>query len=85
VKGLLPLNDPPFRKIIEKGLLCADKTGYVHRMLGKYSCCLLTRPRRFGKTLLAGTLDQLFREDGRELFRGLEIESAFTGSRRAQW
>ncbi|MDR3153849.1 MAG: AAA family ATPase [Deltaproteobacteria bacterium] len=75
----LPLNDPPFRKIIEKGLLYADKTAYIHRMLEEFTCCFLSRPRRFGKTLLVDTLEQLFREDGRELFRGLEIESSGYG------
>jgi hypothetical protein len=78
VKGL-PLNDPPFREIIEKGLLYSDKTGYIHLMLKQFTCCFLSRPRRFGKTLLVDTLEQLFRKDGRELFRGLEIESAGYG------
>ncbi|MDR1039280.1 MAG: AAA family ATPase, partial [Deltaproteobacteria bacterium] len=68
----LPLNDKPFRKIIQGDYLYADKTKYIHKMITEYDCCFLSRPRRFGKTLLLDTLDELF-QGNRELFEGLWI------------
>ncbi|MDR1040783.1 MAG: AAA family ATPase, partial [Deltaproteobacteria bacterium] len=68
----LPLNDKPFRKIIQGNYLYADKTKYIHKMITEYDCCFLSRPRRFGKTLLLDTLDELFQGNS-ELFEGLWI------------
>jgi hypothetical protein len=44
-------------------------------MIKLSKCCFLSRPRRFGKTLLIRTVEELFRGD-RELFRGLWIETS---------
>ncbi|MDR1040055.1 MAG: AAA family ATPase, partial [Deltaproteobacteria bacterium] len=68
----LSLNDKPFRKIIQGNYLYADKTKYIHKMITEYDCCFLSRPRRFGKTLLLDTLDELFQGNS-ELFEGLWI------------
>ncbi|MDR1038902.1 MAG: AAA family ATPase, partial [Deltaproteobacteria bacterium] len=68
----LPLNDVPFREIVEEDYLYADKTKYIHKMITENKCCFLSRPRRFGKTLLLDTLDELF-QGNRELFEGLWI------------
>ncbi|MDR1039957.1 MAG: ATP-binding protein [Deltaproteobacteria bacterium] len=70
----LPLTDESFREIIQGNYLYADKTKYIHTMIGKYKCCFLSRPRRFGKTLLLKTVEELFRGN-RELFKGLWIGS----------
>ncbi|MDR1039015.1 MAG: AAA family ATPase, partial [Deltaproteobacteria bacterium] len=70
----LPLTDEPFRKIIRGNYLYSDKTEYIHNMINSYTCCFLSRPRRFGKTLLLDTVDELFRGD-RELFEGLWIDT----------
>ena len=63
-----------FSEIIEGNYLYVDKTRQVYNMThnqGKY--VFLSRPRRFGKTLLTSTLHSYF--DGRyELFKGLAIE-----------
>ncbi|MDR1111986.1 MAG: AAA family ATPase [Deltaproteobacteria bacterium] len=70
----LPLGDPPFRKIVSQDLLYADKTSYIHDMITNYICCFLSRPRRFGKTLLLDTIENLFLGH-RGLFKGLWIDS----------
>jgi hypothetical protein len=74
---ILPLDDLSFREIRQGNYLYADKTKYIYKLLGvrPYKCCFLSRPRRFGKTLLLSTLDELFRGD-RELFRGLRIDKS---------
>ncbi|MDR1166109.1 MAG: ATP-binding protein [Deltaproteobacteria bacterium] len=68
----LPLGDPSFKKIIQRNQLYADKTKYIHEMLNVSDCCFLSRPRRFGKTLLLKTISELFQGD-RELFKDLWI------------
>jgi hypothetical protein len=70
----LPLGSMTFREIRERNFLYADKTEYIHTMVGKYKSCFLTRPRRFGKTLLLDTIQELFRGE-REIFKGLWIET----------
>ncbi|MDR1040664.1 MAG: ATP-binding protein [Deltaproteobacteria bacterium] len=69
----LPLGDPTFREIIQGNLLYADKTNYVFNLIKGPKSCFLSRPRRFGKTLLLDTLEELFRGN-RELFKGLKID-----------
>ncbi|MDR1080018.1 MAG: AAA family ATPase [Deltaproteobacteria bacterium] len=67
--------DPSFREIINDNYICADKTQYIHMMLKISKCCFLSRPRRFGKTLLLKTIDSLFQGD-RKLFEGLWIDKS---------
>ena len=71
---LCPLGMAVFSEIIEGNYLYVDKTRQVYNMThnqGKY--VFLSRPRRFGKTLLTSTLHSYF--DGRrDLFKGLAIE-----------
>lgn len=68
-----PLGRAVFTEIREGGLLYVDKTRYIWQMThlgGKY--VFLSRPRRFGKTLLVSTLEAYF--EGREdLFQGLAV------------
>ncbi|MDR1312307.1 MAG: ATP-binding protein [Deltaproteobacteria bacterium] len=68
----LPQGDPPFKEIILNNQLYADKTEYIRKMLNVSKCCFLSRPRRFGKTLLLDTISELFQGD-RELFKDLWI------------
>ncbi|MDR1041140.1 MAG: ATP-binding protein [Deltaproteobacteria bacterium] len=70
----LPLGGMTFREIRERNFLYADKTEYIHMMIDNYKSCFLSRPRRFGKTLLLDTIQELFRGE-RELFKGLWIET----------
>lgn len=69
-----PVGIQTFSEIIEGNYLYVDKTEYVYRMAHsdpKYF--FLSRPRRFGKSLLTSTLRSYFAGE-RELFKGLAIE-----------
>lgn len=73
-RQLYPIGIQTFSEIRGKGYLYIDKTEYVYRVThadSKY--VFLSRPRRFGKSLLASTLHAYF-EGRRELFEGLAIE-----------
>ena len=73
-----PVGIQTFSEIIGKNYLYIDKTGYVYRMTHSASKCMfLSRPRRFGKSLLASTLHSYF-EGRKELFKGLVIEKLET-------
>ncbi|MCL1896096.1 MAG: ATP-binding protein [Clostridiales bacterium] len=71
----LPIGIQTFREIIEEGYVYADKTEYIYNLVqgGKYY--FLSRPRRFGKSLLLDTMKELF-EGNKELFKGLWIDSS---------
>ena len=71
---LYPIGIQTFEEIIKRDLLYIDKTEYIYRMThgsGKYF--FLSRPRRFGKSLLTSTFKSYF-EGKKELFKGLAIE-----------
>ena len=70
----LPVGIQTFEKIRENDMLYIDKTEYIWNMinLGKY--IFLSRPRRFGKSLLVSTLQAYF-EGRKDLFKGLFIET----------
>lgn len=73
-----PVGIQTFSEIIGKNYLYIDKTGYVYRMTHSASKYMfLSRPRRFGKSLLASTLHSYF-EGRKELFKGLVIEKLGT-------
>lgn len=67
-----PVGIQTFRKIIEEGYLYIDKTDLIWHMQNKRSYVFLSRPRRFGKSLLSSTLHSFFAGE-KELFRGLKI------------
>ena len=63
-----------FPEIIEKDFLYVDKTTYVWKLVeGEKDEYFLSRPRRFGKSLLVSTLKAVF-QGRRELFKGLAID-----------
>lgn len=71
---LYPVGIQTFEEIITRNLLYVDKTEYVYRMThsgGKHF--FLSRPRRFGKSLLVSTFKSYFLGK-KELFKGLAIE-----------
>lgn len=73
-----PVGIQTFSEIIGKNYLYIDKTGYVYRMTHSASKYMfLSRPRRFGKSLLASTLHSYF-EGRKDLFKGLVIEKLET-------
>ena len=69
-----PIGMQTFSNIIEEGYVYVDKTAYIKPLLrhGKY--IFLSRPRRFGKSLLLSTLESYF-EGRRDLFKGLAADS----------
>ncbi len=67
-----PLGIQSFSEIIEGGYVYVDKTEYVYNMT-HYSYVFLSRPYRFGKSLLVSTLKSYF-EGRKDLFKGLAIE-----------
>ena len=68
----LPIGIQTFRTIREEGYYYVDKTDYIRRLIDGGTHCFLSRPRRFGKSLLVDTIKELF-EGGEALFRGLAI------------
>ena len=66
-----PIGVQTFDKIIEGGYLYIDKTGFVHDLATNYSYVFLSRPRRFGKSLLSSTIHSYFAGEA-ELFNGLK-------------
>ena len=70
----LPVGIQTFEKIIDGDYLYIDKTRYIWNMIHLGSYVFLSRPRRFGKSLLISTLQAYF-EGRKELFKGLYIDS----------
>ncbi|MBW2742667.1 MAG: AAA family ATPase, partial [Deltaproteobacteria bacterium] len=71
----LPVGIQTFRKLIDGNYLYVDKTEYIHRLIVQGSVYFFSRPRRFGKSLLISTLNEIF-EGERELFKDLWIYKA---------
>jgi hypothetical protein len=68
MKRKLPIGIQDFVKIREGGYCYVDKTAQIHKLVtGSGGVFFLSRPRRFGKSLLCSTLGALF-EGRRELF-----------------
>ena len=70
----LPIGIQGFEKLRKGGYLYVDKTAYVYRLAQEDTPYFLSRPRRFGKSLLVSTLRAYF-EGKRELFQGLALEA----------
>ena len=56
----LPLGISDFRKIIEGDYVYVDKTKLIYELVTSGEYYFLSRPRRFGKSLLVSTLAELF-------------------------
>ncbi|GIV42911.1 MAG: hypothetical protein KatS3mg035_0034 [Bacteroidia bacterium] len=72
MKKSLPIGINTFETIIKEKFIYVDKTQYVYELISKTSRYFLSRPRRFGKSLLVDTLKSVF-EAKKELFQGLYI------------
>ncbi|MCD8208848.1 MAG: ATP-binding protein [Bacteroidales bacterium] len=74
-KQYYPISSQTFPDIREMGLTYIDKTDIIYEMISDVNSnyFFLSRPRRFGKTLLVTTLKAYF-EGRKELFEGLAIE-----------
>lgn len=69
-----PIGIQTFEQIIEEGYVYVDKTDMVYNLANEGKVYFLSRPRRFGKSLLLSTLRAYF-EGRKELFKGLKIEA----------
>ncbi|WP_178792906.1 AAA family ATPase [Bacteroidaceae bacterium] len=70
---IYPIGIQNFEKIRNGGYLYIDKTALIYKMVKTGSYYFLSRPRRFGKSLLISTLEAYF-QGKRELFEGLAME-----------
>ncbi len=71
----LPIGLQTFRDIREGGFLYIDKTEHLYHLVHRIGAYFLSRPRRFGKSTLISTLEEIFLGN-RELFHGLWIEQS---------
>lgn len=69
-----PVGIQSFSKLREGGYVYVDKTAYVYRLIKDGGCFFLSRPRRFGKSLLLSTIEAYF-QGRRDLFKGLALDS----------
>ena len=71
---IYPIGIQTFDQIIERGFVYVDKTDMVYSLATEGKIYFLSRPRRFGKSLLLSTLRAYF-EGKKELFAGLKIDA----------
>ena len=70
---IYPIGIQNFEKIRKEGYLYVDKTALIYQLVQTGSYYFLSRPRRFGKSLLISTLEAYF-QGKKELFKGLAME-----------
>lgn len=68
-----PIGIQDFEKIIQDGYVYVDKTDLVYKLANEGHIYFLSRPRRFGKSLLISTLKYYF-QGRKDLFKGLAID-----------
>ncbi|MDR3187766.1 MAG: ATP-binding protein [Prevotellaceae bacterium] len=68
----LPIGIQSFEKLREGGFLYVDKTQLVYELITSGTVYFLSRPRRFGKSLLLSTMEAVFKGK-KQLFEGLYI------------
>ena len=69
-----PIGIQDFESIINGGYTYVDKTALIYRLVTEGKIYVLSRPRRFGKSLLVSTLEAYFKGK-KDLFNGLAIDS----------
>ena len=69
-----PIGVQNFEKIRRDGFLYIDKTELIYKLVNESCYYFLSRPRRFGKSLLISTLEAYF-QGKKELFKGLAIDT----------
>ena len=72
MKGL-PIGIQTLAKIVKNNYVYIDKTEWVYKMISNPLYYFLSRPRRFGKSLLLNTIEEVF-QGNKKLFEGLWIE-----------
>ena len=73
----LPIGIQTYSEVISNGWLYVDKTEYISKMTRVSKYIFLSRPRRFGKSLLVSTLQAYF-EGRKEIFEGTDIDRTET-------
>lgn len=73
----LPIGIQTFEKLREGAFLYVDKTAMIYRLVRTSTPYFLSRPRRFGKSLLISTFEAYF-QGRKDLFEGLAIEKLET-------
>lgn len=73
INRLYPIGVQNFEKLRKNGYLYIDKTELIYQLVRRGTYYFLSRPRRFGKSLLLSTLMAYF-QGKKELFKGLAIE-----------
>ena len=68
----LPVGIQTFKDIIEEDLLYVDKTEIIYKLINSGRYFFISRPRRFGKSLLISALSEIFKGN-KELFKNLYI------------
>lgn len=76
-----PIGIQDFREIREQGYHYLDKTKHIYGLLTEGKYYFLSRPRRFGKSLLVATIKEIY-QGSEALFEGLWIERQWDWSRR---
>lgn len=69
-----PIGIQDFRFLRERGFVYIDKTEYIHRLVDRGKWYFLSRPRRFGKSLMLSVMNELY-TGGSDLFEGLWINN----------
>ena len=72
-----PIGIQQFEKLREEDWIYVDKTEHIYNLVQGGTCYFLSRPRRFGKSMLLSTLDAYF-QGKKHLFKGLAIEQLET-------
>lgn len=77
----LPVGIQDFAQLREEGFAYVDKTDLIHQLVRSSKAVFLSRPRRFGKSLLVSVLKELY-EGNEALFRGLWIHDRWDWTKR---
>jgi hypothetical protein len=75
----LPIGISDFKELINGNYIYVDKTEYIYNLINQGKYYFLSRPRRFGKSLLISTIRYLF-EGQKELFKNLYIQDKWNWS-----
>ena len=81
MKRKLPIGIQTFEKLRAGNFLYIDKTQFIYELMESGGYYFLSRPRRFGKSLLLSTIKELF-EGNKALFKGLWVESRWNWEKR---
>lgn len=69
-----PIGIQNFEKLVTEGFVYVDKTALIYQLAQEGNYYFLSRPRRFGKSLLISTMEAYF-SGQKDLFKGMAVES----------